>query len=163
MRVLPVSLEIDHRIDEVFQRPRTRQAAILGHVPDQPDAHLVPLGHLQEPAGHLAHLAQAAGGGAERGAPDGLDRVHDDHGGLEGGDLLQDRLQRGLGGQEEAGDARAQAPPPLAHLRQRLLAGDVKDGETPTRQRPGRHAVLNDGLCPRWRPRRLPVRIYSTR
>ena len=76
--VLAVPLEIDHRVHEVLQGPRARQAPLLGHVADQPDADLLALGHLREAAGHLAHLAQAARGGFEGVAPDGLDRVHDD-------------------------------------------------------------------------------------
>jgi hypothetical protein len=113
----------------MLQGPRARQASLLGHVADQPDADLLAFGHLGQAAGHLAHLTEAARSGLEGVAPDGLDGVRDDQRRLQARDLLQHRLQGGLCGQVQAGGVRPEPTAALAHLRQGLLPRHVEDRE----------------------------------
>ena len=64
--VVAVAVERQHGVDEVLERPRSGEPAVLGDVPDEQrrDAERLRVAH--EPAGTLAHLARRAGLGAAR-------------------------------------------------------------------------------------------------
>ena len=73
----PLALEIQHRVDEVLQRLGPGQGAVLGYVADEDDRDSFSLGHLHEPKGALADLADAACGPLQLIDGHRLDRVDD--------------------------------------------------------------------------------------
>ena len=70
-----VALEVQHDVDQVLERTRSGDAALLGDVADQQGGDAAPLGDLDQAAGHLAHLRHAAGHPVGVGGADGLHRV----------------------------------------------------------------------------------------
>ena len=112
--VVAVAVEGQHGVDQMLHGAGTGQVAVLGHVPDQEERGARRLGHARQALDARAHLGQAAGGLAQLGIRDGLQRVDDHEGGtvtLDGG---LDRLDVGpLNGQEvprHVPDARRPAP-----------------------------------------------------
>src|SRR5665213_371761 len=55
--VVAVTLEAQHRVDHVLERPRTGQGAVFGDVADQHGGHLAGLGQADELVGTLPNLA----------------------------------------------------------------------------------------------------------
>ena len=60
MRVKALALHREHRIDDVLERARTGQAAVLGDMADEQHRDAAALGHLGELQRPLAHLQYAA-------------------------------------------------------------------------------------------------------
>ena len=81
--MVTVAVERQHGVDEVLERPGTREPAVLGDVSDEQrrDAERLRVPH--EPARALAHLARRAGLGAAGRVGHRLDRVDDEDRGLE--------------------------------------------------------------------------------
>ncbi len=127
--VVTVAVEGEHRVDQMLDGARPGQIAVLGHVADQEQRGPGRLGHAGQALDAGAHLGQAAGGLAQLGVRDGLQRVDHDqrgamplHGGLDGLDVGS------LDGQEVPGhQADARGPPP--NLRQGLLGRGEHDVE----------------------------------
>ena len=97
MRVVLLPFEVEHRVDDVLERLRPGEAAVLRDVADEEGRDVLPLGRKQQLRRRLAHLADAAGRRLELQREDRLDRVDDDERRLEPGDLLEDALEAGLG------------------------------------------------------------------
>ncbi len=72
-----IALEHQHRIDEMLQRTRTGQRAVLGDVADQQHRHIVLACERAQLDGRLAHLTHRAGRTAEPVDLDRLDGVDD--------------------------------------------------------------------------------------
>ena len=75
---VPLALEVDDRVDEVLERLRTGDRAVLRHVADEDDGDAVALREVHQPERRLADLADAAGGPVELVHGRRLDRVDDD-------------------------------------------------------------------------------------
>ena len=60
---LPLALEVQDAVDQVLERPRPGERPLLGHVPDQDQGDVEPLGGLEQRRGRLPHGADAAGRG----------------------------------------------------------------------------------------------------
>ena len=132
MRVMPLALEVQHGVDDVLERLRAGEAAVLGDVADEEGRDVLSLGREQQLRRRLAHLADAAGRRLELQREDRLHRVDDDERRLEAGDLLEDPLEAGLGEQVER--RRADAEPLAARLDLvlGLLAGAVEHRARPS-------------------------------
>ena len=115
---MAVAVEGEHGVDQVLDGPRPGQVAVLGDVAHQEERDAARLGHAGQALDAGAHLGQAAGGLAQLGVRDGLQRVDHHQGGAVPLDGRLDRLDVGpLNGQEVPGhqpDARgpARAPGP---------------------------------------------------
>ncbi len=94
-----VTLEVQHDVDEVLQRPRTGDGAVLGDVADEQHGDAGGLGRHRECGGDGADLGDAAGDAVDLGGRHGLHRVHDDQRGLHLLDVAERGLQVGLGRQ----------------------------------------------------------------
>ena len=149
MRVMPLALEIEHRIDDVLEHLRAGEAAVLGDVADEKRRHVLSLGGKEQLRGRLAHLPDAAGRRLQLQREHCLDRVDDDERRLEPRDLLEDPLETGLGKQVQR---RAPDAEPLAarlDLMLRLLARAVEhraDCRARNARRPG--AAASTCRCP---------------
>ncbi len=126
-----LALEGKDRVDEVFQRLRPGQRAILRDVSDKDDRDALPLRELHQPQRGLADLADAPGRPLELADGRGLDGVDDDElGPLIPGDL-GDPPDLRLGDDPDplAAGSIEQAQPrrPQPDLGGRLLAGRVED------------------------------------
>ena len=60
VRAQVVALEGEHAVDEVLQRPRAGEAAVLGHLADQQDRDAALLGGAHQLDGDVAHLVRRA-------------------------------------------------------------------------------------------------------
>ena len=78
MRVVPLAFEVQHRVDDVLERLRSGEAAVLRDVADEDGRDVLSLRGKQKLRGGLAHLPDAAGRRLELDREDGLNRV-DDH------------------------------------------------------------------------------------
>ena len=99
MRVVALALEVQHRVDDVLERLRAGEAAVLRDVADEERRDVLPLGGEQQLRRRLAHLADAAGRRLELQREHRLDRIDDDQRRLDARDLLEDALEAGLGQQ----------------------------------------------------------------
>ena len=99
MRVMALAFEIQDRVDDVLQRLRAGEIAVLRDVADEHDRHVAALGGEQQMRRDLAHLADAARGGLKPRGKDRLNRIDDDERRLEPLDLFEDALEAGFGEQ----------------------------------------------------------------
>jgi hypothetical protein len=74
---VPLAVEGDHHVDQVLQRARAGDGAVLGDVPDEDGRHPAALGDGGQPAGHGPDLTGAAVGAVDRGGAHRLDAVED--------------------------------------------------------------------------------------
>ncbi len=95
----PVTLEVQHDVDEVLERARPRDGAVLGDVADQDHRDASGLGRHGERRGDRTDLGDAAGDAVGFGGGHGLHRVDHDQRGLHRLDVAQRGLQVGFGGQ----------------------------------------------------------------
>ena len=65
MRVMTLSLEVQHRVDNVLERFRPGKVAVLRHVADKHDRNVTALGSEQQMRRDLPHLADAPRRGLE--------------------------------------------------------------------------------------------------
>ena len=113
----------------------TGQVAVLGHVADQEERGAGRLGHAGQTLDAGTHLGQAAGGLAQLGVRDRLQRVDHHQGGsvtLDGG---LDRLDVGALNGQEVPRHQPDARGPATDLGQRLLGRGEHDVEAGGRQR----------------------------
>ena len=99
VRVMLLALEIEHRVDDVLERLRAGEIAVLRDVADEKGRDVLPLRGEQQLRCGLAHLADAAGRRLELEREDGLDRIDDDERRAKPRDLLEDALETGFGEQ----------------------------------------------------------------
>jgi hypothetical protein len=76
-RVMALTVETQHGVDDVFEHARPGQPALLGDVTDEDDRKVPLLRFLHEPVGALADLDDGARPRTERGLVHGLDGVDD--------------------------------------------------------------------------------------
>ena len=125
-RVMALTLEREHRVDDVLEHPRPGERALLRDVTDEHDRQLALLGDGHELVRAPAHLHHRTGRRAEQRIVHGLDRVDDDDRRLhlvDGGDDLR---QRRLGQQPQVGAHRGEPLGAQAHLLGALLGRDVQ-------------------------------------
>ncbi len=138
----PLPFDREDGVDQVLERLRARQRAILRHVPDQNDGDPLPLREVHQPEGGLSHLADATRRAVEVIDGRGLDGVDDDQSRPLGTGDLHDPADLGLshdpdplgrGTIEEAEPGSSQAD-----LGRRFLAGSVEDRSAAGARDPGR-------------------------
>ena len=74
---MAVSIERQHRVDEMFERPRARQDTVLCHVPHEHGGRRCGFGVVGESLGALSDLGRRAHLGGQTGIADRLDGVDD--------------------------------------------------------------------------------------
>ena len=121
-----LALELQHDVDDVLERARPGDRAVLGDVADEQGRQVALLGDPHQRAGDRADLGDAAGDAVDLGAGDRLHRVDDQQVGLDRLDVAEHGGQVDLGGEVEAVLERAGALGAQPHLRRGLLAGDVE-------------------------------------
>src|SRR5919204_4115905 len=99
--MMALALEIQHGVDDMFERLRTRKAAILRHVAHEKCRNVAALRHEQQLRRRLADLADAAGRRLKLERKDRLHRIDDDERRLDARDLFEDALEARLGKQIE--------------------------------------------------------------
>ena len=77
MRVMPLAFEVEHRVDDVLERLRAGEVAVLRDVADQERRDVVALRGEQELRRRFAHLADAAGRRLELQREHRLHRIDD--------------------------------------------------------------------------------------
>ena len=77
--MLPVALEVQHRVHHMLQNARARQTAFLGHVTHDEGGRAGLLGVANDGSGALAHLADAARRAGAVLGHHGLNTVDDEH------------------------------------------------------------------------------------
>ena len=141
---MPVALEAEHRVDDVFEHPRPGEAAVFGDVADEHHRDAAALGLGNQAVGAAADLHDAAGRRAEVGVGDRLDAVDDDEVRLhrvEGGD---DVGERRFGQQPHVGADRAEPFGAQPHLLGALLGADVQGASRPRRGQLQQQRALAD-------------------
>ncbi len=133
-RAVAVAFEMQHHVDEMFQRARSGDGPVLGDVADEDQRDAVGLRGGGQRGGDRAHLRDAAGDAVGLGGGHGLHRVHDDQRGLDRRNVVQHRVQVGLGGQVNLVSAAADAVGAQPDLAGGLLTGDIQ--RAPARLRP---------------------------
>ena len=121
---MPLAVEVQHDIDEMFEHARPGDRAVLGDVPDDQSGDAALLRDRDERGRDGAHLGYRARGAVDRAGRNGLYRVDDEQPRLHLVDVGEQRAQVVLGGQEEPGVVGAGALGAQAHLGGGLLAGD---------------------------------------
>ena len=97
MRVMPLAFEVQHRVDDVLERLRPGEIAVLRDVADEHRRNVLSLRREEELRRGFAHLTDAAGRRLELDRKDGLHRVDDDERRLQPRDLFEDALDARLG------------------------------------------------------------------
>jgi hypothetical protein len=126
-RMVSITLERDHCVDDVLKHPRTGELPILGDVADEQEGGAVGLCHLNQTVGAFAYLRDRPGRRGELGVVEGLDGVHHAQLGPLLLEVVDDVGQRGLGREQEVVVERAQPLCTQPHLVRRLLTRDVQD------------------------------------
>ena len=90
---MALALEIQHRVDDVLERLRTGEAAVLRHVSDEQRRNVPPFRGEEQLGRRLTHLADTAWRRLELEREHGLDGIDDHEGRLDAGDFLEDALQ----------------------------------------------------------------------
>ncbi|CAM5256260.1 hypothetical protein SFUMM280S_05608 [Streptomyces fumanus] len=143
---VPVALEGQDDVHQVFQQAGAGDGAVLGDMAHQEGGHAALLGGADERAGDLPDLGHAAGGAVDLGGGDGLHGVEDQQRRLHRVQVAQHGGQIGLGGQVQMvvqGADPVGAQPDLAG---RLLARDVQ-GAVLLARRLGGHVQQQRGLA----------------
>lgn len=143
---MSVALEGDDHVDEVLENARPCDRAVLGHVPDEEHRHTALFGDLDDRGRDLAHLGDPAGRALDLRTGQGLDRVDDEHMGLDRGHLAEHRREIGLCDEVEVRRHGVDALGTQPDLRGGLLPGDIEDG-TPSPSRARRDIEEQGGLA----------------
>ncbi len=138
MRMMALAFEVQHRVDDVLERLRAGEVAVLRDVADEHRRDVLSFRGEQKLRGRLAHLADAAGRRLELDREDGLDRVDDDERRLQPRDLFEDALDACLGQQVERRGADAKAIAAALDLVLGLFAGCVENRADLAREVRGR-------------------------
>ena len=109
MRMMALSFEIQHGIDNVLEGLGPGQAAVLRHVTDEEGRDVLTFRHKQQLRRGLAHLPDAPRRGLEFQREDRLHGVDDYEGRFDAGDLLQNPLEARLSEQIQRSIAHGQA------------------------------------------------------
>src|SRR5438876_12415826 len=97
--MVTLALEVQGSVDDVLERFRPGQAAILRHVADEKGRNVLTLRGEQELRRRFTHLTDAAGRRLKFQREDRLHRIDDDEGGPDARDLLENALEARLGEQ----------------------------------------------------------------
>lgn len=119
-----VPFEGQHRVDEVLERFRPRERAVLCDMADQDDRHVL---FLREPLKDQRGRPNLSDGARRRGnglRDDGLHRIDDHEGWRKRFRLPAGELGVGLREDEEVGHERVEPPRAESHLPRRFLSGD---------------------------------------
>ena len=120
------ALEIQHRIDHVFEHARAGDAAFLGHVADQEHAGAAFLREAHEACCRFAHLADRTRRGSQGFGPDRLDGINNEHAWCIFLRNFHNALNAGFGQTAQRIQRQAQALRTRGDLRDGFLAADVQ-------------------------------------
>src|SRR5207245_2302464 len=124
--VVPLTLQVQHGVDDVLEHPRPGYRAFLVDVTDEKDRDVAALRQQHQSAGTFTDLAHAPWGGGDTAHEDGLDRVDDGHhrpGFLE---MLDNAVQVVFGQHDQAFAVDTEALRTELELLDGLLAGHVE-------------------------------------
>ena len=130
-----VALEIEDRVDDVFEHAWAGDGAFLGHVTHQDHGDRALLGEASQLRGALADLGDASGRGFQCFRVHRLNRVDDDDFGLQRADRTDDRLKLYLGEQLDRSIHQPEAMRPQRNLLDGFFAGDVEAASRRTDRR----------------------------
>src|SRR4029077_14912560 len=99
VRMVALAFEIQHRVDDVLERFRSGEAAVLRDVADEEGRDVLSLGGEEQLRRRLAHLANAAGRRLTTQRADPPDLVDEDDRRSNPGDLLENALEARFGEQ----------------------------------------------------------------
>ena len=99
VRVMALAFEVQHRVDDVLERLRAGEAAVLRDVADEERRDVLALRREQQLRRRFAHLPDAAGRRLELQREHRLNRIDDHQRRLDARDLLEDPLEAGFGEQ----------------------------------------------------------------
>src|SRR4029453_451500 len=114
MGVVPLTFEIEHRIDDMLERLGPGQTPVFRHVSHYECRNVLAFCGEQQLSGGFADLSDAARWGLELEGVDRLHRIDDDHHRLDSGDFLENSLETGLGQEIEGRVANGQPLPARA-------------------------------------------------
>ena len=120
-RVMTITFERQHGVDDVLQHPRPGEPAVFGDVADEQRGDVAFLREPHELLRAVADLGDRARRARRLGIVHGLDRVDREHHGLDHRHVREHRGERGLRDDEELGRERPEPVGPHAHLGRRLL------------------------------------------
>ena len=121
-----VVLEIQHRIDHMFEHARAGDSTFLGHVPDQHHRGVAGLGETHQSGRAFADLRNRAGRRIQSFGVQRLDRVDDDEARPMLGQLVENQVNAGLGQHRQIEPRQPEPARAQADLRKRFLARNVK-------------------------------------
>ena len=123
VRVVAVTLELEHAVDEMLEHARPGNRSVLRHVTDEDRGHARLLRNPHEPAGRLAHLRDGPRRRGDVRGVESLDGIDDAHVGPLALERLADGVELGLR-QDAHRLGAADARGAKGDLRRRLLARD---------------------------------------
>src|SRR5258708_27341145 len=121
-----LALEVENRIDDVLERPRTRDAAALGDVANDEDRGAALFCEAHQARGALAHLSDVARRAFKITSVNGLDGVDDEHRRRSRGRRRNDRLEVGLAEETHVTSVIVETIRTEFDLERALLARSVK-------------------------------------
>ena len=119
-------LEVEHGVDDVLERLRSRNTPALGDVPDEQYRGPRFLGEPHQPGGALAHLADVAGSALELFSVSRLHRVEEDDARFQLRGVMQNGFEARLAEDVDAPCILLQAIGAQPQLVRRLLARDIQ-------------------------------------
>ncbi len=141
-----LALEVQNRIDDVLERPRTRDAAALRDVAHDEDGGAALLREAHQARGALAHLPDVAGRALEITGVNSLDGVDDEHRRRRRGRRRNDRLEVCLAEETHVTGIVGETIRPEFDLERALLARSVKR-RAPRQLESRRHLKQQRGLA----------------
>ena len=132
--MVAIPLEVQDRVHHVLQKPGARDGALLGDVSHQKRGNVALLGRQHQAHGRLAHLAHRPGRRGQVRVEHGLDRIDHQHMRLQGLQHLENGLQLHLRNHVQLRRDGLQSLASQADLIDRLLAGNVQDPVSRSRQ-----------------------------
>src|SRR3984893_1733765 len=150
--LVTLTLEVQHRVDDMLEHPRAGDRALLVDVADQEDRDMTTLRQQHQPAGALPDLADAAGRRGDAAQKNRLDGVDDRHHRPRLFHTLDDAVQVVLGQDHEPVTLDAETLGSQLQLLDRLLTGDVEDravrARDLARQLQQHRRLSNPGIAP---------------
>ncbi len=121
-----LSLEVQHRVDDVLERLRPGDAAALRDVADDEHGRAALLREAHQPRGAFAHLSDVARRALEVGREHGLNRIDDERRGRRRRRCREDRFEIRLAQERDVAGVSAEPVGAQANLERGFFAGRVE-------------------------------------
>ena len=125
--LLALAFEIQHGINHVLKHLRTGNSPLFVDMANQQNRNTVSLSAVDQCHGVFADLGHTPWGGGQSVTVKGLDRVDDQHIGLDGINLVHDAFKTGFGQNVEVLPVHTEPLRPQFQLSARLLARNVQN------------------------------------